>query len=261
MSFTYAERWIYRGNPWEASLGRDRLRARRERRVWRTQDVSGSRVRRLGTCWRCRKTLHRPSDPGLNQKGHENLSKLPKDLSKIPLGSTFVFLVKTRKRKGELLPYPAQRLRSPVAVSSSSEEATSALTGAHFLLRRVELRGRELLSPSLVGYDALLYLLIVSSDPKDLPGSYDAIVKSIHHVEDVSATEAHLAFLRLLIVEVGPTHFVKIHFVDCNCSPGVNMISFDNLSRATNYKCWWQFRLMIRQFYLCIDMQFVVTVK
>jgi len=91
-----------------------------------------------------------------------------------------------------------------MAVPSSPEEAPSALVGAHLLLRRVELRGRELLGSRLVRYDALLHLLVVSSDPKHLPGSYDAVVKSIHHVEDVSAAEAHLAFLRLLVMEVSP---------------------------------------------------------
>jgi len=91
-----------------------------------------------------------------------------------------------------------------MAVPSSPEEAPSALIGAHFLLRRVELRGRELLGSRLVRYYALLHFLVVSSDPKDLPGSYDAIVESIHHVKHVPAAEAHLAFLRLLVMEVSP---------------------------------------------------------
>jgi hypothetical protein len=91
-----------------------------------------------------------------------------------------------------------------MAVSSSPEEAPSALVGAHLLLRRVELRGRKFLGPRLVRYYALLYLLVVPSDPKHLPRSYDAIVESIHHVEHIPAAKAHLAFLRLLVMEVSP---------------------------------------------------------
>lgn len=113
-----------------------------------------------------------------------------------------------------------------MAVSSSSEEATSALTGAHLLLRRVELCGRELLGPSFIGYDALLHLLIVTSDPEDLPRSYDTVVKSVHYVKDVPAAETHLAFLRLLIMEMCPTHFTKY----------VIKINFENLTRLADYK-------------------------
>lgn len=97
-----------------------------------------------------------------------------------------------------------------MTISSSPEEATSAFAGAHLFLRRIELRGCELLSPGLVRYDAFLYLLIVSSNSKNLPGSYDAVVKSVHHVEDVAAAKTHLTFLRLLIVKMSSAQFTKI---------------------------------------------------
>jgi len=100
-----------------------------------------------------------------------------------------------------------------VTVSSSPEEATSALAGTHFFLRRVELRGCKLLSPSLIRYNAFLYLLIVSSNSENLPRSYNAIVKCVHHMEDVAAAKTHLSFLRLLIVKMSSTHFTKIYLV------------------------------------------------
>lgn len=97
-----------------------------------------------------------------------------------------------------------------MAVSSPSEETTSALTGAHLLLRRIELRGRKLLGSGFIGYDALLHLLIISSNSENLPRSHDAVVKSIHHVKDIPAAEAHFALLRLLVVEVSSVYFAKI---------------------------------------------------
>lgn len=154
-----------------------------------------------------------------------------------------MFSWKTRGKKRKLPSYPSQRLRSPVTVSSSSEKATSALTGAHLLLRRVELRGREFLSPGLVGYNALLHLLIVSSDPEDLPRSYNTVVKSVHYVENVPAAKTHLAFLRLFVVEVGPIHFIKLYFVSYDRSPGINTINFKNfknfktLTHVIDYRC------------------------
>lgn len=89
-----------------------------------------------------------------------------------------------------------------MTVSSSPEEATSAFAGAHLFLRRVELRGCKFLSSGLIRYDTFLHLLIVSSDSENLPGSYDAVVKSVHHVKDVAAAKTHLTFLRLLIVKM-----------------------------------------------------------
>lgn len=97
-----------------------------------------------------------------------------------------------------------------MTVSSSPEEATSTLAGAHLFLRRVKLRGCELLRPSLIRYDAFLYLLIISSNSENLPGSHDAIVKSVYHVKNVAAAKTHLPFLWLLIVKVGSAHFTKI---------------------------------------------------
>lgn len=97
-----------------------------------------------------------------------------------------------------------------MTVSSSPEEAASALAGAHLFLRRVKLRGCELLRPGLVRYDAFLYLLIISSNSENLPGPHDAVVKSVHHVKNVAATKTHLSLLRLLIVKVGSAHFIKI---------------------------------------------------
>lgn len=96
-----------------------------------------------------------------------------------------------------------------MTVSSSSEEATSALAGAHLFLRRVELRGRKLFSPGLIRYDAFLYLLIISSNSENLPRSYDAIVKSVYHVKNVAAAKTHLSFLRLLIMKVSSAYLKK----------------------------------------------------
>lgn len=118
-----------------------------------------------------------------------------------------------------------------MAVSSSSEEATSALTGAHLLLRSVELRGREFLGPSFIGYDALLHLLIVSSDPENLPRSYDTIVKGVHYVEDVPAAETHLAFLRLLVMEMSSTHFTRYNSSAINLHELIKLI----LNRINSY--------------------------
>lgn len=123
-----------------------------------------------------------------------------------------------------------------MAVSSSPEEATSALAGAHLFLRRVELRGCELLSPGLIRYNAFLYLLIVSSNSENLPGSYDTVVKSVHHVKDVTAAKTHLTFLRLLIVKVSSAHFTKIHLVNCNYLLSTNKIKFRMLTEVISYK-------------------------
>lgn len=91
-----------------------------------------------------------------------------------------------------------------MTISSSSEKATSAFAGTHFLLRRVKLRGCELLGAGLVRYNALLYLLIVSSNSKNLPGSYDTIMKGIHHMKDISAAKTHFTFLRLFVMKMSP---------------------------------------------------------
>lgn len=96
-----------------------------------------------------------------------------------------------------------------MAVSSSSEEAASALAGTHLLLRCVELRGCEFLGSRLVRYYALLNLLVIPSDSENLPRSHDAVVKSVYHVENVPAAKTHLAFLRLLVVEVSSTRISK----------------------------------------------------
>lgn len=112
------------------------------------------------------------------------------------------FRFKIVNREETLFPYSSQRLGAPMAVSSSPEEATSALACTHLLLRRVELRGCEFLGSRLVGYNALLNLLVITSDSKNLPGSHDPVVKSVNHVENVPAAKTHLALLRLLVVEV-----------------------------------------------------------
>lgn len=122
--------------------------------------------------------------------------------------------------------YPSQRFRASMTVSSSPEEATSALAGTHLFLRRVELRGCKLLSPGLIGNNALLYLLIISSNSENLPRSYDAIMKSVHHVKDVAAAKTHLTFLRLLVVKVSSMHFMKI------CTSSVYI--FNNRFSLTN---------------------------
>lgn len=98
--------------------------------------------------------------------------------------------------------YPSQRFRASVAVPSSSEEATSALAGAHLLLGRVELRGGEFFGPGFIWNNTLLHFLIVPPDSKDLPRAYDTVVKGVHHMENVPAAETHLALLRLLIMEM-----------------------------------------------------------
>lgn len=91
-----------------------------------------------------------------------------------------------------------------MAISSSSEKATSAFASTHLLLRSVKLRGCEFFSASLVRYNALLYLLVVSSNSKNLPRSYDTVVKSIHHMEDISAAKTHFTFLWLLVMKMSP---------------------------------------------------------
>lgn len=84
------------------------------------------------------------------------------------------------------------------------EEAAPALAGAQLLLRRVELGRGQLLGPRFVRYYALLDLLVVPADAVDLPGADHAVVQRVDHVEGVAAAEAHLALLRLLVVEVRP---------------------------------------------------------
>lgn len=99
-----------------------------------------------------------------------------------------------------------------MTVSSSPEEAASTLAGTHLFLRRVELRGCKLLSPGLIRYDTFLYLLIVSTNSENLPGSYDAIVKSVYYVKNVATAKTHLSFLRLFIMKVSSAQFTKIYY-------------------------------------------------
>lgn len=104
-----------------------------------------------------------------------------------------------------------------MAVSSSPEEAPSALAGTHLLLRCVKLCGREFLGTSLVGNNAFLHLLVVPSNSEDLPGAYDAIMESVHDMEDVPAAKTHFAFLRLLVMEVSSGNSQRYIYIFVSC--------------------------------------------
>lgn len=91
-----------------------------------------------------------------------------------------------------------------MAAPSPPEEASSALAGAHLLLRRVELGGSQLLGACFVRYYTFLDLLVVPTDAVHLPGTYDAVVQRVNDVENVSATKTHFSLVWLLVMEVRP---------------------------------------------------------
>ena len=119
-----------------------------------------------------------------------------------------------------------------MAASSPPEEAPPAFVGAQLFFSRVELCRGKLLGPGLVRYDALLHLLIISSNAVDLPRTHDAVVQGVKHMEDVPASEAHLAFLRMLVVKVGPERKHLLDLSASGCSSAAYSLDVEGVALA-----------------------------
>lgn len=91
-----------------------------------------------------------------------------------------------------------------MASPSSSEETSPALVGAQFLFRCIELGRCQFLRARLVRYYALLDLLVVSADAKNLPGAHHAVVQGVDDMKHVATSKTHFPLLGLLVMEMRP---------------------------------------------------------
>lgn len=98
--------------------------------------------------------------------------------------------------------YSSERFGASMTASSSSEKASPAFARTQFFFCGVKLCSSKFFCACFIRDNSLLHFLVVSSYPENLPGTYDAIVQSVYHVENISTSETHLALFWLFVVKM-----------------------------------------------------------